>query len=142
MESMKHAESCRFEIQDPVHGNVACAALLPSAQPTTPMPLCLFLYGGGGSRESLVEMQPLFAEWWASGLLPPMVIATPEVGPWSFYLGFESFLGKRFADHLRGRFALENKTGVVGISMGGYGALEIAFMHPHERSPPSLPFRR
>ncbi|MGZ3448693.1 MAG: alpha/beta hydrolase-fold protein [Polyangiales bacterium] len=128
MESMNDVELCRFEVRGPSHGDVPCAALFPSGCATS-LPLCLFLYGGGGSRESLADIRPLVVEWFASGQLPPMVLATPDVGPWSFYLGWESFVVERLVPHLRARFALESRTGMVGISMGGYGALNIAFAH-------------
>jgi S-formylglutathione hydrolase len=127
----------RFDVADPIHGLVPCAAIVP--RDAGPLPLCLFLYGGGGSRESLADIQPLLESWWASGRLPPLLVATPDVGAWSFYLddaarglGWESFITQRFVAHLRAAFDVAPATGLVGISMGGYGALKIAFARPQE----------
>ncbi len=132
---MDDVELRRFELSDPVHGAVPCATARPrSAQGA--LPLCLFLYGGGGSRETLADVAPLLSSWWASGRVPPMLVATPDVGAFSFYLddpargvAWESFV-VRFAEHLRAREA-SDAAALVGISMGGYGALKIAFARPH-----------
>lgn len=127
----------RFEVSDPVHGRVPCTALVP-AGPFAER-LCLFLYGGGGSAELLAQLQPLFDGWWASGALPPLAIATPDVGPFSFYLddparglGWESFVATRFIAAVRARLACQARPALLGISMGGYGALKIAFARPSE----------
>jgi S-formylglutathione hydrolase len=122
-----------FVVEDPIHGQVPCAAVVPPSADSA-LPLCLFLYGGGGSVESLHDMQPLLEQWWASGALAPMVVATPDVGPYSFYLddpargqGWESFVATRFIEQLRVRFDVASAPcAIVGISMGGYGALKIA----------------
>jgi len=128
-----------FELSDPVHGMVPCAAVSPVDEPK-PLPLCLFLYGGGGNRESLTSIVPLLAAWWRDGTLPACRVATPDVGPWSFYLddrprGFarESFIVERFVPHLAAQSATDASlpVGLVGVSMGGYGALKLAFSRPH-----------
>ena len=90
----------RFDLADPVHGVVPCAAILP---PDRSAPICLFLYGGGGSRETLVEIAPLIAS-------VPMVFVTPDVGPLGFDLddpargmAWETFVGDRLIDGVRAR---------------------------------------
>jgi S-formylglutathione hydrolase len=95
-----------------------------------PLPLCIVLMGGGGSQQSLVDCQPLFDRWWAEGALAPMVFATPSAGM-SYYLDWDSFILDEFIPHLR---ATRNTaaTAITGISMGGYGALKIAFAHPEQ----------
>jgi S-formylglutathione hydrolase len=125
----------RFQVLDPLHGLVRCTSLPPPSADRT-SPLCLFLYGGGGSAESLADIQPLLDKVWSSGLLPPLRIATPDVGAFSFYLddeasglGWESFVASRFLDHLHERYS-PSALGLLGISMGGYGALKIAFARP------------
>jgi S-formylglutathione hydrolase len=130
---MTHARLSRFDLEDPIHGQVPCALLAP-AQQHAALPLCLFLYGGGGSRESLLSLQPMLEAAWHEGTLAPCVVATPDVGPMSFYLddpergyAWESFITQRFVPQLR---VARNRCAVVGVSMGGYGALKLAFQHP------------
>lgn len=111
-------------------------ALITPADAPRPLPLCLLLMGGGGSRESLVECRPLFEQWWAEGILTPIVLATPSAGL-SYYVEdpdsgvcWESFLAD-FISHLRATgHAHGAATAITGISMGGYGALKMAFARP------------
>jgi S-formylglutathione hydrolase len=99
-----------------------------------PLPLCIVLMGGGGSRQSLVDCQPLFDRWWEEGVLAPMVFATPSAGM-SYYVEdpqgerWDSFIIEEFIPHLRAAFNTGD-TAITGISMGGYGALKIAFAYP------------
>lgn len=125
----------RFELFDPTHGIVPCATLTPVSE-TEPLPVCLFLHGGGGSRESLATLAERLEDAWASAVLPPLRLATPDVGPWSFYLddperglAWESFIADRFVPHLLAPLGAAH-VGVVGVSMGGYGALKLAFARP------------
>ena len=104
-----------------------------------PLPLCLMLMGGGGSRQNLVDCQPLFDRWWTDGALPPMVIATPSPGM-GYYIEdraenvrWESFLAEELVPHLQSAHNVAGaraSTAITGISMGGYGALKTAFSHP------------
>jgi S-formylglutathione hydrolase len=96
-----------------------------------PLPLCIVLMGGGGSRQSLVDCQPLFDQWWSDGVLAPMVLATPSAGM-SYYLDWDPFIVDEFIPHLRATCNVDATTAITGISMGGYGALKIAFAHPEE----------
>ena len=110
----------------------------PGYRESPPLPLCIVLMGGGGSRQSLVDCQPLFDGWWAEGSLPPMVFATPSPGM-SYYvddpdagLHWGAFLSGDFLDRLRATChvsAERSDTALTGISMGGYGALKTAFAH-------------
>ena len=105
-------------------------------------PLCVFLHGGGGSRENLAALQPLFDNWWATGILPPMVIASASTGALSYYLDhpdgsarWESVIAEDFPAHLRDKYNAGHdraSTFVAGISMGGYGSLKIAFARPDQ----------
>ena len=127
---------------DLVPGPVEYYALLPPGleNQSTPLPLVLNLHGGGGNRDVLARQQPLFERLWQDGTLPPLVIVTPSVTPRCFCMDFkdgserwETFLTGPFLDHLRARFAVRadrRGTLVTGISMGGMGALRLAFKHP------------
>jgi S-formylglutathione hydrolase len=100
-----------------------------------PLPLCILLMGGGGSRQSLVDCQPLLDRWWEEGALVPMVFATPSAGM-SYYIEdtqgdrWDSFIIEHFIPHLRATCNVNATTAITGISMGGYGALKMAFAHP------------
>ena len=52
-----------------------------------PLPLVLFLHGGGGSMRFLAQCQALIESAWASGDLPPAVFVTPSAGR-SFYMDY------------------------------------------------------
>jgi hypothetical protein len=52
--------------------------LAPSQQEA--LPLCILLVSAGGTRDSLLDLQPLFDRWWAESTVPPMIIATPTPG--------------------------------------------------------------
>jgi S-formylglutathione hydrolase len=113
----------------------------PGYKASGPHPLCLMLMGGGGSRQNLVDCQPLFEAWWSDGLIPPMVLATPSPGM-SYYLEdslgsmrWDSFLSEEFVPHLRATCNIGTdrlSTAITGISVGGYGALKTAFARPDQ----------
>jgi S-formylglutathione hydrolase len=116
---------------------VPCAVLLPEACATGALPLCLVLHGGMSSRDMLVRMREPITEWWEGGLLPPMVIATASTGASSCYLdhpdgstNWETFVGALLKEELATRYSLTGAAVLLGVSMGGYGALKIAFAHP------------
>ena len=104
------------------------------------LPLLLLLHGGGDSASFLDGLAPLFERLWSSGDLPPLVAATPSAGR-SFYLDradgserWETFL----ADELLPSLVASTGAGrdgaavaVCGVSMGGLGALRLAFRRPH-----------
>ena len=120
---------------------VPYAVLTPEITEARPLPLCLLLMGGGGSRQTLVDCKPLFELWWSEGGVAPMVLATPSPGM-SYYVEdpaagvrWESFVLQDFIPRLRNNCNVDAErraTAVTGISMGGLGALKIAFTHPEE----------
>lgn len=111
--------------------SVAYAILAPDRQ--EPLPLCILLFGAGGTRDSIFDLQPLFDAWWTNGIIPPMIIATPSPGL-DYYMEepagpirWDSFLAADFVPHLRSTSHVTESTVIAGISGGGYGALKLAF---------------
>ncbi len=122
---------------------VEYAALLPDGYEAAkdPLPLLLFLHGGGGDKSFLSRMRPVFDEMWKSGALPPMVVVTPSAAR-SFYMDYkdgsqkwETFIVTEFLDHLRGKYKVTRErkgTLLFGISMGGLGSLRMGFKYPEK----------
>jgi S-formylglutathione hydrolase len=115
------------------------AAITPQGDESGPFPLCIVLHGGGDSRQSLVDCDVLFENWWSDGSLPPMVLASPSAGM-SYYLEdpaastrWDAFVAESFVERLRATCNVRSdrsSTVIHGMSMGGYGALKIAFSYP------------
>jgi len=103
-----------------------------------PIPRVLALHGGGGGGGFAEQIAALAADAWASGELPPAVIAVPQSGR-SFWVDthdgsarWETFL----RDELPGAMAAHvpscagGPLALLGISMGGLGVLRMAFRTP------------
>jgi S-formylglutathione hydrolase len=129
-------------VSEIVPSPVAYAVLLPDGANLDDLPLVLDLHGGGGNRDRLRREQPLFDALWKSGTIPPMVIVMPSVTERGFYMDFkdkselwETFITEPFLKHLRATLPVSNaskKTFLLGISMGGMGALRMAFKRPED----------
>lgn len=102
-------------------------------------PLLLLLHGGNGSEQHLLYFKSVFDAEILAGRLPPLVIATPSSRR-SLYMDYrdgsqrwEQFI---LADVLpflrRSEHVAQGRTAtfIGGWSMGGLGALRIAFKHP------------
>lgn len=133
--------SCRmrtreFEITASENPSFSVRCVLVSPERAEPLPLCLFLFGGGGSVENLVSLRPLLAEAFDTGLVAPMHIACAGVPPFCFYLddpphsAWETLVADHLVERARDTVDALPKAGIVGISMGGHGALNIAFRRP------------
>ena len=121
-------------VDDPTHGRLPATVWRAAARDG--LPVCLFLYGGGGSERTLVELAPALQAATDDGRLPPMVIACLGVPPFCFYLddprrgvAWETAVAESLVAEVGRRHAVD-RVGLVGISMGGYGALKIAFARP------------
>jgi len=119
---------------------VKVSVLLPAGyDKIRPLPLLLMLHGGGGDNGFLNRMKGIIDASWAAGDLPPVVVATPDVGR-SLYMDYrdgsqkwETFIVSEMVPELRRRYGLASgpsRTIVTGVSMGGLGSLRLGFDHP------------
>lgn len=112
----------------------------PGHRPGSRLPLVLYLYGDGGSHTSRlggVAPAHALAGRTHAGALPPMAIGVVDGGSlyWNAHPGDDPMrmLTDEFIPLCR-RHRLGNgpqAIGVLGISMGGYGALLVAEKHPN-----------
>ena len=100
--------------------------------------------GGGPFAATLLAIEPLLAAAWRDGSLSPLLIGCVGVPPFCFYLDdpargqhWQSAVSPGLLQALRaqlGELASPAPGGLVGISMGGYGALKLAFEQPSEHA--------
>ncbi len=117
-------------------------ALLAPADPATlkKVPLVLSLHGGGGSRDVLKRQRRQFEKLWHDEAIPAAIVVTPSVAERSFYMNYrdgserwEDFILQEFLPWLREKWPVDprsERTLVMGVSMGGMGALRMAFHQP------------
>jgi S-formylglutathione hydrolase FrmB len=120
-----------------------CVLLPPSydAEKTRRYPVLYLLHGLGDNEQMLVHSggMNLVEDLWEQHQLGEFLIVTPAGGT-SFYINshdgkrrYEDFFLQEFMPGVEERYrALSGRgsRGIAGISMGGYGALHIAFRHP------------
>lgn len=120
-----------------------CAILPPSydADKTRRYPVLYFLHGLGENEQILVTSgaMTLIEDMWDRGQIGEFVIVTPAAGS-SFYINsfsgrvrYEDFLVQEFFPFIEKRYRIRPGRagrGITGVSMGGYGALRLAFRHP------------
>ena len=110
----------------------------PDAAIDDHLPILLFLHGGNGDRSWLARSRRLFEQAWERGLLPPMVVATPSSSALSYYMDFHdgserwtTFLAGEFPEIIAERHGGDaRRVAIAGYSMGGVGALRVAFKNP------------
>jgi len=120
-----------------------CVILPPSydAEKTRRYPILYFLHGLGDNEQTFIHTGGfnLVEDLWERGQIGEFLIATPNAGA-SFYVNsydgkmrYEDFLVQEFLPGIEGRYRTRTgraNRGVSGVSMGGYGALHLAFHHP------------
>ena len=135
---------CRFVPSRILARQVAYCVLLPpsyDADKARRYPVLYFLHGLGGNEQELRAAGgwTLIQDLWDQKQIGEFLIAAPAGGR-SFYINsrdgrerYEDFLVREFLPyverHYRIRAGRRNR-GVLGISMGGYGSLHLAFRHP------------
>jgi S-formylglutathione hydrolase FrmB len=120
-----------------------CVLLPPSydADKTRQFPILYFFHGLGDDEQMFVHSGGwnMVEDLWERKELGDFLIATPAAGA-TFYINshdgkvhYEDFLVREFLPAIekkfRGRAGRANRA-VSGVSMGGYGALHLAFRHP------------
>jgi pimeloyl-ACP methyl ester carboxylesterase len=99
-------------------------------------PVLIWLHGGDGPDRFAKLTQPAFDRCWAGGSLPPLSVVVPH-STRSFWLdgvaelsAWESVLVDEVLPQVRSVHGAGDVALVGGISMGGLGALRVAFRHP------------
>jgi S-formylglutathione hydrolase FrmB len=120
-----------------------CVVLPPSfdTEKTRQFPILYFLHGLGDNEQFFVHSGAwnLTEDMWEKGQLKEFLIATPDADA-SFYINskdgkdhYQDFLLEEFFPFIEKRFRVaagREHRAIAGISMGGYGALHLAFLHP------------
>ena len=120
-----------------------CILLPPGydAETSRHFPILYFLHGLGDDEEMFLHSGGwnLVEDLWEKGQLKPFLIATPQAGA-SFYINsrdsknrYEDFLLQEFFPFIERRYRVHPGRAyraISGVSMGGYGALHLAFRHP------------
>jgi len=126
-----------------VRGVPYCVVLPPSfdADKGKHYPILYDLHGLGDNEQFLVHsgLWNLVEDSWEGGTLKEFLIATPAGGA-SFYINskdgkvrYEDFLLREFFPFIEKRYRVSpgrTNRAISGVSMGGYGALHLAFRHP------------
>lgn len=123
---------------------VGYCALLPPSYDTTQAhrwPVLYYLHGLGDNQQMFLRAGGLVLvqNLWERGRIGEFLIVTPE-GNTSFYINsrggqerYEDFFIREFLVFIERRYRVRAQRpdrGIAGISMGGYGALHLAFRHP------------
>jgi len=123
---------------------VPYCVLLPPAydsDATRKFPILYFFHGLGDDEQMFVHTGGfnLVEDLWERKELGEFLIATPAAGA-SFYINsndgkvrYEDFLVQEFLPAIEKKFRVRSgraNRAVSGVSMGGYGALHLAFRHP------------
>jgi S-formylglutathione hydrolase FrmB len=120
-----------------------CALLPPSYDADTArrFPVLYFLHGLGDNEQMFLRFGgwTMIQDLWERHELGEFIIVTPRAGS-SFYLNsrdgryrYEDFLLREFVPFIERRYRVRpgrTSRGIAGISMGGYGALRLAFRRP------------
>jgi S-formylglutathione hydrolase FrmB len=127
-----------------VPGPVGYCALLPpdyDAHPDRKFPVLYFLHGLGGDQTFLVSSGgwQIIENLWEQKKIGEFVIITPQADN-SFYINskdrrvkYEDFFIREFIPRMEKKYRLlgtRQGRAISGVSMGGYGALRLAFKYP------------
>lgn len=111
------------------------------ADKTRKFPILYFFHGLGDNEQMFIHGGAfnLAQDLWERGQIGEFMIATPNADA-SFYINsrdgkvrYQDFLVQEFLPGIETRYRVapgRKNRGVAGVSMGGYGALHLAFRHP------------
>ena len=127
-----------------LHRQVGYCAILPpgyGADKTRRYPVLYLLHGLGENRTMLIRsgLLNLVEDLWDKNEIGKFLIVTPDADS-SFYINslnghehYEDFFIREFLPFIARHYrTLSGRThrGIAGLSMGGYGALHLAFRYP------------
>jgi S-formylglutathione hydrolase FrmB len=104
-------------------------------------PVLYSLHGLGGNSQTLLESGglDLIDDLWQRKHLGEFLIVTPDAGR-TFYINsrdgrvrYEDFFIREFIPYIETHYRIRRERrerGISGMSMGGYGALRLAFLYP------------
>jgi S-formylglutathione hydrolase FrmB len=129
------AHVVRFMIQSPdVHQSLPVAAVVPPGASAGPRPLLIFLHGKGQDENSNLD-DSMFAALSGLGARAP-VIVFPYGGADSYWhnragAAWGTYMMREvIADAVKRLGADPNRVAIGGMSMGGFGALDLARLNP------------
>jgi S-formylglutathione hydrolase FrmB len=135
---------CRAVSSKILRRDVRYCVLLPPSYDTAKsrrFPVLYFLHGLGGNEQWLVSSGGwnLVEDLWQQHRIGEFLIVTPD-GDTSFYINsrggherYEDFFIREFLPFIERNYrtrAERRYRGIGGVSMGGYGALHLAFRYP------------
>ena len=121
-------------------------AFLPASfdqDKTRQYPVLYYLHGLGDTEQSLLNLGgwDLIEELRRQGKIGDFVVLAPNGGH-TFFLNsadgkirYEDFLTKEFMPQMEKKYRIDGgraTRGVTGVSMGGFGALHLAFKYPQQ----------
>ena len=125
---------------------VRYCAFLPASfdqDKTRRYPVLYYLHGLGDNEQSLLNLGgwDLIEELRRQGKIGDFIVLAPSGGR-TFYLNsadgklrYEDFLTQEFMPQMEKKYRVEAgraSRGITGVSMGGYGALRLAFKYPQQ----------
>jgi len=126
--------------------SVRYCAYLPAsfdADKTRRFPVLYYLHGLGDNEQSLLNTGgwDLVEDLRRTGKVGDFILLAPSAGH-TFFLNsadgkilYEDFLLKEFMPQMEKKYRCESvaaKRGITGVSMGGFGALRLAFKYPQQ----------
>ena len=128
----------KFDVDsDAVPGTHPVSVVVPDGTDGEGRPLLVFLHGRSGDSETYTNDEPFFEALDDQGERAP-VVAFPDGGESSYWHDrdsgrWDAYLMKEVIPQVEDRFGVDvSKVAVGGISMGGFGALDLAMHHRGE----------